>query len=207
VLAAGPLQPKQPLSSDPYSISKGIGSATYRRDDTLTAAVSASLAAGTPARLSAPAGSSLFITVDFQQPRHGYPVLQLGPDTTAGVVIDFGYTEKAFDLYSGDDFVALTGWINPEGIVGTGYADRFTTQSSAQSVELPDERTARWMTLNVHFLQDGVVSFEKIAFQTWMFPAAAGPDNGMGFFECGDDEMNMIVNLSLIHAGISMSDT
>ena len=33
----------------------------------------------------------------------------------AGTVVDFGYTEKAIDLYTGDAFVLPSGWLNPIG--------------------------------------------------------------------------------------------
>ena len=206
VLAAGSLSPVQPLSSDPYSIAKGIGSAKYQRDSVLTSTLQQALELGAPLVLTGKAGTSAFITVDFFRPMHGYPVIELASPTTSGVVIDFGYCEKAFDLYTGDTYVTSDGWINPEGVVGQGYADRYTTSANDQSVELPDERTVRWMTLNIHFVQNGMVSIAHLGIQAWMFPAqlTAVP---AGSFECGDEVMDKIVQLSLTHALISMSDT
>lgn len=44
---------------------------------------------------------------------------------------DMAYTEKPFDLYGGASFVNESGWIDPFGIVGKGYADRYHTSSGA----------------------------------------------------------------------------
>ncbi len=157
------------MSADPYSISKGILTASYIKNATSTAQLQAALDGGEPLVFMGSAGMSLFITVDFQLPKHGYPVLEFAESTTAGVVVDFGYGEKAFDLYSGDAFVTTDGWLNSEGIVGKGYADRYITTAGDQRVELPDERTARWMTLNIHFQEAGVVSLTHLGMQTVCF--------------------------------------
>lgn len=57
--------------------------------------------------------SSVYITYDFDMPVHGYPTLNLS--STAAVYVDFGYTEKAIDLYTGNAFIDSTGWTNPTG--------------------------------------------------------------------------------------------
>jgi hypothetical protein len=206
VLAAGSLAPHQPLSSDPYSISAGIGSATYHKDDALTRAIVSNITAGLPLVISGDEASAMFITFDFTMPKHGYPVVEFAGGTRENVIVDFGYTEKAFDLYTGDAFVTEDGWLNAEGIVGKGYADRYVTAADDQRVELPDERTARWMTLNIHFIEAGDVVLANVGMQTWMYPAAIATEP-TGSFECGDSVMDSIVQLSLTHALISMSDT
>jgi hypothetical protein len=206
VLAAGPLDPTQPVYTDPYSIAKGIGSAKYSKDAQRTQALQANLTAGTDLVLTGDAGDSVFLTVDFQKPMHGYPVLAFSEQTSENVIIDLGYCEKAFDLYSGDAFVTEDGWLNPEGVVGKGYADRYLTAAGAQAVELPDERTARWMTLNVHFIEAGVISLSLVGVRSWMFttaPAGFAPAT----IDTGDSVIDGIVQLSLTHALVSMSDT
>lgn len=43
---------------------------------------------------------------------------------------DVLYTEKPFDLKTGDTYTdPETGWINSYGIVGKGYGDRYITRS------------------------------------------------------------------------------
>ena len=55
-------------------------------------------------------GKSVYITIDFNRPVHGYPVIQLtDPSAEGGVIVDFGYTEKAFDQYTGDAYVDSSG--------------------------------------------------------------------------------------------------
>lgn len=52
-----------------------------------------------------------------------WPLFLHGPSSTQ----DMAYTEKPFDLYTGSVFVNTSGWIDPFGIVGKGYADRYIT--------------------------------------------------------------------------------
>ena len=58
--------------------------------------------------------SSVYVTYDFDKPVHGFPIINV-TSSVASVVVDFGYTEKVIDQYSGDMFVLPTGWINPTG--------------------------------------------------------------------------------------------
>jgi hypothetical protein len=65
--------------------------------------------------------AKFYITVDFEAPLHGYPVLNITDFSThGGVVFDLGYTEKQFDQYSGATYVDEKGWLNSIGIVGQG---------------------------------------------------------------------------------------
>lgn len=147
------------------------------------------------------AGETKYVTVDFGRPVHGYPFLEI-TDAREGIAIDTGYGEIPYSLYDGVAHVRPDGWINTEGVVGVGYADRIITAAGRQMVELPDERTARWLTLHLHFPSDGSVQIERLGIVKSQYPV-----NPVGDFSCGDEIVDRIVRLMLTHAEITMSDS
>lgn len=200
VLAAGQLEPALPLSEDPLSIAAGIRAARYHPRDR-DRHEAERLILGQPITMTCAAGESRYITFDFHRPVHGYPFLKLA-DATAGVVVDFGYGELARSIYSGEFHVDQTGWLNPEGVVGPGYADRYITRAGSQETEIPDERTARWLTLHVHFREAGRLVIDDLGMVKSQYPIKP-----IGSFSCGDERIDRIVKLCLIHAEVTMSDT
>ena len=200
LLAAGEAKPTQPLSDDPLSIASGIRTAELRPTEALHRAV-APLLDGRAVTLEGQAGRSLYVTFDFARPVHGYPFLEIeGGD--AGVVIDFGYGELSRAVYSGEMHVDAKGWVNTEGVVGRGYGDRYVTRDGPQRIELPDERTARWLTLHLHFKKAGRVVFSRVGIVKSQYPI-----DPIGSFHCGDEQIDQIVKLCLIHAEVTMSDS
>ncbi|MCL5019788.1 MAG: hypothetical protein M1426_04885 [Patescibacteria group bacterium] len=200
VLAAGKIISPFVFSEDPYSIASGIKNAKLQsvddaRKNTLP------IINGKSITLHGKAGESHYITFDFYRPVHGYPFLEL-TDVPEGTIIDFGYCEIAEALYSGEKHVTLDGWINPEGVVGKGYADRYITKSGAQKIEFPDERTARWMAIQIHFRSDGNLTFKGIGIVKSQYPIEM-----MGSFSCGDERIDQIVKLCQTHAEITMTDS
>ncbi len=200
VLAAGRLEPAQPLSDDSLSMAAGIRTARCHPEEAGRQAAAA-IISGRPFTLSGQAGESRYVTFDFHRPVHGYPFLELA-DATAGVVVDFGYGELARSIYSGEFHVDESGWLNPEGVVGPGYADRYITRAGSQAVELPDERTARWLALHVHFREAGRLVINDLGLVKSQYPIQP-----IGTFACGDERIDRIVKLCLIHAEVTMSDT
>lgn len=191
VVAAGVLAPAESPREDPLSVAAGIRTAGYTpRED---------VRRGWPV-VRGRAGESRYITFDFHQPVHGYPFLELA-DATEAVTIDFGYGELAYSQYSGRRFVSGNGWLNPEAVVGAGYADRYITRAGAQKLELPDERTARWLTLHFHFATDGQVRVARAGIVRSQYPVEE-----VGTFECGNPLVEQIVRLCRIHAQVTMSD-
>ena len=199
ILAAGSVELQQPLSEDPLSMSTGIRTARYRPNQTATVEA-AKLLAGKPCVIEGQAGETHYMTVDFGRPIHGYPILKLA-DAPAGTWIDVGYAEIAHSLRTGEAHVKPDGWINPEGVVGPGYADRCVTKEGSQKVEFPDERTARWLTVQIHFKRSGRVVLQDVGFVTSQYPL-----NWVGSFSCGDERIDQIVKLCQIHAEITMTD-
>eukprot|EP01116_Phalansterium_solitarium_P019929 TRINITY_DN5738_c0_g2_i4.p1 TRINITY_DN5738_c0_g2~~TRINITY_DN5738_c0_g2_i4.p1 ORF type:complete len:710 (+),score=121.51 TRINITY_DN5738_c0_g2_i4:516-2645(+) len=204
VLAAGLAAQALPFSTDPYSIAAGIDTSTCTSDPVLTQQVADSLAWAAPFVLNNTGSSPavLFVTFDFQRPVHGYPYLQLAAATSAGVAIDFGYSEKALSEYDGSYHVSTSGWLNTTGTVGHGYADRYETVAGPQALELPDERTMRWLTLHAWLAPGAAVVFDQVGIVQSQYAADA-----LGSFDCGDAVLQQIVSLCLIHAKVSMSDS
>ena len=199
VVAAGRIEPDGQRSDDPHSISKGILTAKYHPDATLTADA-ANLTAGHSLVLEGQAGETLYVTFDFYRPVHGYPFLELA-EAPAGTEFDFGYCEIARSVYSGDMHVALNGWINTEGVVGPGYGDRYIARSGVQAMEMPDERTARWLSLHIRFDTSGRVVIDNLGIVKSQYPIRP-----VGSFQCGREEIDQIVKLCRIHAEVTMTD-
>lgn len=200
ILAAGKLKSQQPISAEPLSIAAGIRIASCEPDEAATREAGR-LLAGQPVVIEGRAGESRYVTFDFGKPVHGYPFLAL-QDAPAGTSIDFGYCEVSRALYTGDMHVREDGWLNPEGVVGKGYADRYITRTGPQSIEMPDERTARWFALHIHFPADGRVVVTDAGMTRSQYPITP-----VGTFACGDERIDQIVKLCLIHAEVTMIDT
>lgn len=200
VLAAGTAERTMPISDDSSSMAAGIRTSKCRPEAELTG-LAGDLISGKPVPVTGKAGETKYITLDFHQPIHGYPFLGLA-NAPAGVKIDLGYCELSRSLCTGRLHVDETGWINPEGVVGPGYADRYITRAGSQSFEFPDERTARWLSLHIHFADDSQVILSDFGIIKSQYPI-----NPVGSFQCGNELMNQIVRLCLIHAEVTMSDT
>ena len=189
LLAGGRLLPAQKVSDDPLSIATGIRTARCKPVDGMSAAV-----------IEGRAGESRYVTFDYDRPVHGYPFIDLA-GAPEGTVIDFGYGEIAYTQYKGERPVHTDGWLNPEAVVGPGYADRYITRTGAQRFEVPDERTARWLTLHIHFRHDGAVAFRETGIVKSQFPIRM-----LGSFDAGDERIAQIVKLCLTHAELTMVD-
>jgi len=199
IVAAGTVKRGQPHSSDPKSISRGIQLAKCR-PDAKASREAADLISGKPVTISGRAGQTHYLTVDFQRPVHGYPFLKLA-DAPAGTSIDFGYAEIWRSLFSGELHVNETGWLNPEGVTGTCYGDRYIATDGEQNTEIPDERTARWMTLHIHFVEDAEVVIDDLGIVKSQYPV-----DTIGSFSCGNEHIEQIIKLCLIHAEVTMTD-
>lgn len=158
------------------------------------------LALGGSAVIEGAAGETRYLTVDFQQPVHGYPRLVID-SAVPGAVVDIVYAEIPRSLYNGRPQVSPDGWIHPELVVGTGYTDRIILRTGRQELEIPDERTARWMAMYIHFPAAGRVVVAECGLIKSQYTI-----NMVGSFECGDPQVDRIVRLMLTHAEVTMSD-
>lgn len=200
VLAAGRAELDSTFSEDPGSIGKTIRDAQYH-PDSLTIVRANQLLTGHNLTLHGEAGETRYVTFDFYRPVHGFPYLDLS-DASKGIVVNFGYTEIPRSQYDGEMQVdPNTGWIDPTGVVGERYGDRYITRDGKQYVEMPDERTARWLMLQVHFKKAGTLNIKDVGMVKSQYPV-----DWVGTFSSGSEQVNQIVKLCKIHAEITMSD-
>ncbi len=178
----------------PIAIEKGMLHATMESRDEHAVAMPSHL------QISAEAGETKYITVDFGRPVHGYPTLT-GTVEGAAPIVDFAYQEMGRSPSTGELLVKPDGWLNPESIVGEGYIDRYRAASGTRRVELPDERTARFWTLHLYFPAAGRFRISDLGFVSSQYPTDI-----KGSFHASDPRIAQIVRLSLRHAIISMSD-
>jgi hypothetical protein len=188
----------QPVPDDSYTMAAQIKAARCEPDASMDMS---GLVTGRPVTIRGKAGEVKYVTLDFHRPVHGCPFLRIA-DAPEGAWIDLGYCELAYAQYDGAMHVRPDGWINPEGVVGPGYADRYITRAGKQSVEMPDERTARWLALHVYFPADGQITLEAAGIVKSQYPIRR-----IGTFACGDKRIEQIVELCLTHAEVTMVDT
>lgn len=145
------------------------------------------------------AGETRYLTVDFGRPVHGFPYLEISADIESH--IDIGYGELAISPYDGRTLVGEDGWIDVDAVVATGYSDRLLAATERRRYELPDERTARWLTVHVTFPASGSITIHDLGIVKSQYPIEP-----RGSFRSGDERLDQIVRLALIHAEVTMSD-
>lgn len=188
------------IPADPFAMAIAIKAADCQPDADMTQAAGA-LVTGGALTIRGHAGETKYVTMDFQRPVHGYPYLSL-KSSLAGATIDWGYCEIARSQYTGEMHVRESGWINPAGVVSVGYGDRYVTREGEQSIELPDERTVRWLALHVHFPAEGEITLHRAGVVKSQYPIRP-----VGTFACGDKRIEQIIELCLTHAEVTMTDT
>lgn len=147
-------------------------------------------------------GETKYVTYDLHVPVHGYPYFELESDSS-NVAVSFGYGELNISVYDGTNHTdPETGWIRTEGVVGQFYADRYiTSDKGLQKIEIPEERTARYMTVHFTAAEDATIRLKKTGIVKSQYPV-----DWAGSFDADDDIMDQIIELSKIHAEITMSD-
>jgi len=68
-------------------------------------------------------------------------------------------------------------------------------------VEFPDERTARWIAIQIHFSSDAKITISDAGVIKSQYPIEK-----VGSFSCGSEWIEKIIKLCEIHAEICMSD-
>lgn len=191
ILAAGRVVPGVGRKSPMAAVS-------VRPEGRATSAATA-LVHGTPYPIEGSPGEVHYVTVDMLRPVHGYPRLDLEND--ADVELAIGYGELATSPHDGRDLVTEDGWIDVDGVVAHGYADTLEPAAGGRSYEFPDERTARWITVHVRFRSAGTLTIRRLELVKSQYPIEL-----RGSFQCGDERIDQIVKLGLIHAEVTMSD-
>jgi len=209
VVAAGRAERRLPWDDDAALIGPGLTSSTCTPEVNATAD-SGALLRGAPLLITGMAGETRFITVDFQRILHGYPRLRLRDATTA-LRLDLGYGELWRTQKYGREVLDASGWLDTGAVVGARLADRVivdgTALGAAVDVELPDERTCRWLTLHVHFRAAGSVTLEALELISSQHPFDVVGSCTVSALDGGDDrQLAQVVDLCLDHAAVTMTD-
>lgn len=212
LLAAGTIAYPTDFSANPAALKTGVDfpghmeRAAYKPDAFKTRAWE-QLLLNRAAVIRGNPGETHYLTFDFHQPVHGYPSFRCRTET-AGAALSFGYGELNVSHLDGTlQIDPVTGKIQTQGVTGTHYGDRYLTAGTGdwEIIEIPEERTARYMTLHVTFPAGGAggeVELASVGMVKSQYPIVEE-----GSFECGDPRIDQIVALSKIHAEITMSDT
>jgi hypothetical protein len=146
-------------------------------------------------------GPDGYATLDFGKPLHGYLRLEI-TGAPAGAVLDFTYGEIRYDLCAEKQVLLDDGSFDPELIVGTPFGDRVTLREGAQTIEIPEERTWRWLMVTWRDAS-APIEIQSISIMTSQHPAP-----GLGSFHAPEvKEIPKLVELCLDHAKVTMSDT
>ncbi len=213
MIAAGTAEPGD-WSGDPTDRPSRLASSTVTPDPGLTRAAGIMIGGGEPLRLTG--AGTRYLTVDFHRPVHGYPYLDLELERGTAE-LHLGYGEIVTSAYDGSTHLRPDGWIDVDGVVATGYADKITIMPGRHRYELPDERTARWLTAHLTLppadLSEPGTAIAGTSSDISAKVHAVGvvssqyPTLPVGSFRCGDRQVEQIVELCLIHAEVTMSDS
>jgi hypothetical protein len=140
-----------------------------------------------------------YLTLDFGKPMHGTLYLEL-EDADSGTILDFTHGELRRDLRKDQDLLGKDGAFDPEITLGAPCGDRVILRSGAQQIEIPEERTCRWLMITWR----GACKSVKIRSIRWM--SSQYPGQVKGTFVGGSQELLPLIALSLDHARVTMSD-
>lgn len=180
-----------------------IGAGAGVVPDPIATDAAADLIRRKPSTITGLGGETHYVTVDLQRPVHGYPFIELELEQRGDALptVFLGYGELAVSPYSGRDLVTTDGGIDVGGVVAECYGDTLWPARGRRCYEFPDERTARWLTVQVTFSTAGSITLHGLGIIKSQYPIEP-----RGTFQCGDERVDQIVKLAFIHAEITMSD-
>jgi hypothetical protein len=146
-------------------------------------------------------GGDGYLTLDFGRPVHGYLRVEIA-DAEAGTVLDFTFGETRVDLRTGKTMLHANGSFDPELVCGGPYGDRVVLRGGKQTVEIPEERTCRWLMATWRKAHQKDTRVRSVSMMTSQHPAPT-----KGSFACPERAMVPLVRLGLDHARVTMSDT
>jgi len=144
-------------------------------------------------------GRDGYLTLDFGKPLHGYVKLEI-EDAPPGAMIDFLYGELRVNPCTGETVLRPDGAMDSEFIVGAPFGDRVTLRGGPQTIEIPEERTWRWLRLI--WSADKSIHLRSVSVMTSQHPAPL-----KGSFSGGPAEVPVLIQLCIDHARVTMSDT
>ena len=145
-------------------------------------------------------GREGYVTLDFGKPLHGYVKLEI-EDAPTGATVDFLYGELRVNPYNGETVLRPDGSIDSEFIVGAPFGDRVVLRGGRQTIEIPEERTWRWLQL-IWRSPEKSIRLRSVSVMTSQHPAPL-----KGRFSGGPDEIPTLIELCIDHARVTMSDT
>jgi hypothetical protein len=195
IVAAGTVTPP-PIENAPFPEAPTSWLAkhsSYKTDESRIEKVGALLKCLLP-------GSDGYATLDFGKPLHGYLCLEIGA-APAGAVLDFTYGEIRDDLRTGKRVLLPDGSFDPELTVGAPFGDRVIVRGGPQTIELPEERTWRWLMITWRNTKKPI-ELKAVFIRSSQHPA---PDIG-SFHADGVKTLPKLIDLCLDHARVTMSD-
>jgi hypothetical protein len=144
-------------------------------------------------------GRDGYVNFDFGKPLHGYVRVEI-EDAPPGATLDFLYGELRTNPFNNEPALLPSGWIDPEFIVGAPFGDRVILRGGPQVVEIPEERTWRWLLLI--WSSRKIIRLRSVTIMSSQHPAPL-----KGSFTGGPREIPSLIQLSLDHARVTMSDT
>jgi hypothetical protein len=145
-------------------------------------------------------GRDGYLTLDFGKPLHGYVKVEI-EDAPPGATLDFLYGELRVNPYTGEIVLRPDGSMDSEFIVGAPFGDRVILRGGRQTVEVPEERTCRWLQL-IWRSPEKSIRLRSVSIMTSQHPAPL-----KGGFSGGPDEIPTLIGLCIDHARVTMSDT
>ncbi len=145
-------------------------------------------------------GRDGYVTLDFGRPLHGYLKIEI-QDAAPGAELDLLYGEMRVNPHTGEPALRPDGWLNCEFVVGAPFGERIVLRGGEQSIEIPEERTLRWLLLVWHTPGPSSIQLRSVSLMSSQHPAPL-----KGNFRGGPDEVPTLVRLCIDHARISMSD-
>ena len=141
-----------------------------------------------------------YVTFDFGKPLHGYVRIEI-EDALPGAMLDFLYGELRVNPCTGEEVLHPDGSIDCEFIVGAPFGDRVILCGGPQTIEIPEERTWRWL-LVIWRSPEKPIRVRSFSIMNSQHPAPLKGD-----FSGGPQEVQALIRLSIDHARVTMSDT
>jgi hypothetical protein len=148
--------------------------------------------------ISIDAEGDYYLTFDFGRPVHGYVSLTVESEAD-GTAVDLTYCELDEDPSTGKAILQPDGSFDPDFTVGSPYCDRVLLRAGQQEVEIPEERTFRWLMLAFRGVRGPLKLCGLTAWST------EHPSEVVGSFH-GPPFVSEFQRLALIHAAVAMSD-
>lgn len=198
LVAAGEFLP--PEARPPFGVAStswSLRNGSYRRDKLRAQKVALGPQGMSGELTQGPAG---YLTLDFGRPVHGFVYFE-AECAEAGAQLEFGYGELRSSPRTGKPVLRGNGSFDPEIVMGGPSGDRVILVAGRNVIEVPEERTCRWLLVSwrstqkpIHLLRIG------------MHESGHPIEVRGSFHAAGARHIKPLVQLCLDHARVTMSD-